>query len=213
MPSPPFSSFLSPTNGRRAQSGGNAQERLIPFPISARSTGEPEPAPRRRRDPRDLERPSPQRRARRRRQSSTPWLQRNALSITAVSVLAALLGLGFGLLQTITRPESNPALLAIGQGDLTLTSASSAAIIGPGPALVSSNTNANTTLGALAEAPREIHASAKVIEPSYTVQAGDTLGRIAVRFNTTVERIQALNNLADPRALRIGARLVIPPPL
>ena len=33
-----------------------------------------------------------------------------------------------------------------------------------------------------------------------------------IRFNTTVERIQALNNLADPRALRIGAQLVIPPP-
>ena len=45
------------------------------------------------------------------------------------------------------------------------------------------------------------------------VAGGDTLGQIAVRFNTTVERIQALNNLADPRALRIGTKLVIPPPL
>ena len=51
------------------------------------------------------------------------------------------------------------------------------------------------------------------MEPNYTIEAGDTLGRIAVRFNTTVERIQALNNLADPRALRIGTKLVIPPPL
>jgi LysM repeat protein len=61
--------------------------------------------------------------------------------------------------------------------------------------------------------PREIQASARVIEPNYTIEAGDTLGRIAVRFNTTVERIQAWNNLADPRTLRIGAKLVIPPPL
>jgi LysM repeat protein len=214
MPSPPFSSLFSPTSSRRVQSGGNAQERLIPFPISARSTGEPEPSPRRRRrDARDLERPSPQRRARRRRQNATPWLQRNALSIAAVSVLVALLGLGFGLLQTITRPESSQALLAIGQSDQTATTATTASIIGPGPVLASSNANANTSLGALADAPREIHASAKIIEPSYTVQSGDTLGRIAVRFNTTVERIQALNNLPDPRALRIGARLVIPPPL
>ena len=53
----------------------------------------------------------------------------------------------------------------------------------------------------------------RVIEPTYTVEAGDTLARIAARYNTTAERIQALNNLADPRTLRIGARLIIPAPL
>ena len=52
-----------------------------------------------------------------------------------------------------------------------------------------------------------------MIEPTYTVKAGDTLGRIATRYNTTVDRIQAFNNIADARALRIGARLIIPPPL
>jgi LysM repeat protein len=62
-------------------------------------------------------------------------------------------------------------------------------------------------------AAREIQASAHVIEPTYTVEAGDTLGRIATRYNTTVERIQAFNNIADARALRIGARLIIPQPL
>ena len=50
-------------------------------------------------------------------------------------------------------------------------------------------------------------------DPNYTVVGGDTLGKIATSNNTTVERIQALNNLADPRALRIGTKLIIPPPL
>jgi LysM repeat protein len=60
---------------------------------------------------------------------------------------------------------------------------------------------------------REIVASTKVIEPNYTVASGDTLGQIATRFSTTVDRIQALNNLPDPRALRIGTKLIIPPAL
>jgi LysM repeat protein len=209
MASPPFSSHSSPPGGRRAQSGGDAQERLIPFPVPAHSSGEPESQPRRRRDPRELERPSPQRRGRRRRQGTTPWLQRNALSIAAVSVLAAVLGLGFGLLQTINRPDPAAALLALNQSDPTGIVANTASITGP--AQVSTTTNASVG-GAPADAPREIQASATVIQPTYTVQAGDTLGRIAGRFGTTVERIQALNNLTDPRALRIGAQLIIPPP-
>ena len=192
------------------QSGGDAQERLIPFPVPARSAGEPDPQPRRRRDPRDLERPAPQRRNRRRRQGTTPWLQRNALSIAAVSVLAAVLGLGFGLLQTINRPDpASPALLAINSADPTAIAASPASITGAGPGQVTFSASA----AAPADAPREIRASATVIQPTYTVQSGDTLGQIAGRFGTTVDRIQALNNLADPRVLRIGTKLVIPPPL
>lgn len=46
----------------------------------------------------------------------------------------------------------------------------------------------------------------------YTVQAGDTLQRIAQRFNTTIEAIAAANNLSNPNRLDIGQQLVIPPP-
>jgi LysM repeat protein len=192
----------------------HAEERCIPFPVHARSTGDPDPHPaqRRRRDSRDLERPTPPRRARRRRQS-TPWLQRNALSVAAVSILVALLGLGFGLLQIVNRPDPTAALLAIGQAEPGSALSSSlapstgaavqvAAVAGPPQPLVSPPT----------ELPRQIQASAKVLQPNYTVAAGDTLVQIAVRFKTSVERIQALNNLSDPRALRIGTKLVIPPP-
>jgi hypothetical protein len=192
------------------QTHGETQERLIPFPAHARPTGESEPAPRRRRDTREFERNGAARRERsaaRRRRQSTPWLQRNALSVAAVSVLIALLGLGFGLLQMINRPDAAPALLAIGQPEPT------ASIVGTTVAVPVSQAGLVMSDGPPAVAPREIQATARVIEPNYTVQSGDTLGRIAVQFNTSVERIQALNNLTDPRALRIGTRLVIPPPL
>jgi nucleoid-associated protein YgaU len=178
--------------------------------MQARSTGEPEllQAQRRRREQREADRAngSSPRRARRRRQS-TPWLQRNALSVVAVSVLIAFLGLGFGLLQMLNHPEGSGALSA-GQSD------------GPATAGTASVLQA-AALGAAVPVPpdssaqgrRAIHASAKVIEPNYTVASGDTLVRIADRFNTTVDRILAFNNLADPRVLRIGTKLVIPAPL
>ena len=60
---------------------------------------------------------------------------------------------------------------------------------------------------------RSIHTSARVLEPNYTVVAGDTLVKIATKFNTSVDRIQAFNTLSDPRTLRIGTKLVIPQPL
>lgn len=46
--------------------------------------------------------------------------------------------------------------------------------------------------------------------PVYVVQAGDTLFRIAQRFETTVEAIAAANDLTDPSLIRVGQRLVIP---
>jgi LysM repeat protein len=190
---------------------GLGYNRSIRFPVPARSNGEPEPPARRRREPRDFEpRATPARRPRRRR-SQAPWLQRNALSVAAVSILLALLGLGFGLLQLMTRPEpASPALLAMIEPTVAATAGTTmnAAAIGPSVQLPA----ALSATSALVTPTREIQFNAKVLDANYTVEAGDTLGRIAVRFSTTVERIQALNNLADPRALRIGTKLVIPPP-
>jgi LysM repeat protein len=55
-----------------------------------------------------------------------------------------------------------------------------------------------------------IQTSISPVEPTYTVQSGDTLATIARRFNTTVEALQSINNLPDRNALRVGQRLVIP---
>jgi LysM repeat protein len=165
-------------------------------------------AQRRRREAREPERGSaPPRRVRRRRQT-TPWLQRNALGVAAISILIAFLGVGFGLLQVLNRAEGQPTSLSLAQSDLavpTNTSVLSAAAVGASVPVVAGPAALDTT--------RPIHSSMKVLQPDYTIAQGDTLLRIAQRFNTSVERIQAFNNLSDPRALRIGAQLIIPPPL
>ncbi len=44
----------------------------------------------------------------------------------------------------------------------------------------------------------------------YTVKAGDTLGGIAAKFNSTEEAIIKENNLEDPNALFVGQQLRIP---
>jgi len=45
---------------------------------------------------------------------------------------------------------------------------------------------------------------------SYTVQRGDTMGTIAVKFGVTVAQLQAANNIADPNKITVGQVLKIP---
>jgi LysM repeat protein len=51
-----------------------------------------------------------------------------------------------------------------------------------------------------------------VVPPTstYTVQRGDTLSGIALRFNTTWQAIAQVNNLPDPRRIFPGQVLVLP---
>lgn len=44
----------------------------------------------------------------------------------------------------------------------------------------------------------------------YTVQGGDTLGKIAARMGTTVDALAAINNIADPNKVSIGQKLKVP---
>lgn len=41
----------------------------------------------------------------------------------------------------------------------------------------------------------------------YKLRAGETLSDVAIRFNTTVAALLALNPHADPNALRVGQRI------
>lgn len=45
---------------------------------------------------------------------------------------------------------------------------------------------------------------------TYTVRRGDTLYRIALRFNTTVNQLAALNGITNPRLIFVGQTLRIP---
>lgn len=47
---------------------------------------------------------------------------------------------------------------------------------------------------------------------TYVVADGDTLGSIALQFDTTVDAIVEANDLDDPDTLAIGDELLIPPP-
>jgi LysM repeat protein len=124
-------------------------------------------------------------------------------------VLVAVLSLAFALLQVVHRPESGST--APGGGSSSDDQTLAASVI-PGAAAGPGSTAAGSGAGGPVSS-LEVHRTVKVLEPSYTIQAGDTLNRIAARFDTTVERIQAWNDLPDPRALKVGAKLVIPPPL
>ena len=42
------------------------------------------------------------------------------------------------------------------------------------------------------------------------MKKGDTLSEIAARFGTTVEVLQELNNIKDPRLLKVGQILKLP---
>lgn len=44
----------------------------------------------------------------------------------------------------------------------------------------------------------------------YIVKPGDTLGKIADNFETTVDEIMALNSVADPNKIEVGQQLIIP---
>ncbi len=113
----------------------------------------------------------------------------------------------------LTRAEQAPGATALAQSDSPATANSplllNAASLGP-----SVQVNAPVPIALLtADGARQIQSAAKVLDPNYTIAAGDTLNQIALRFNTSAARVQAFNDLADPRALRIGTKLVIPPPL
>lgn len=49
-------------------------------------------------------------------------------------------------------------------------------------------------------------------ETIHTVQAGDTLVRIARQYNVTVQAIVTANNLQNPNVLAVGQQLIIPTP-
>ena len=64
-----------------------------------------------------------------------------------------------------------------------------------------------------ADAPAEEAPAAQQVLPDscvYTVQAGETMFRISQRYGVTVEALAAANNIANPRLIYAGQRLVIP---
>lgn len=56
----------------------------------------------------------------------------------------------------------------------------------------------------------QIRFEVRLLQPTYTVLAGDTLSGIAQRFNTTTATVRGMNNLSEDAILNVGQRLIIP---
>jgi LysM repeat protein len=44
----------------------------------------------------------------------------------------------------------------------------------------------------------------------YIVQSGDSLGSIAARFGTTVQRLMSLNHISNPNRIVVGQKILLP---
>lgn len=57
--------------------------------------------------------------------------------------------------------------------------------------------------------PSEAIPTPEPIETTYKVQSGDTLGAIASKFNTSVNTLASVNNIANPNVIYPGQQLII----
>ena len=117
--------------------------------------------------------------------------------VTAGAVLLAVLALWYLLVQLGQLGQRTPATPA-------------AATVGAPPAPAPAGPGQSLPAAAPASGEGPLRATSRVLEPSYTVQPGDTLGSIAAKFGTSVEALQSINNLADRNVLSVGQKLVIP---
>jgi len=46
----------------------------------------------------------------------------------------------------------------------------------------------------------------------YVLQPGDTLGKVAAMFGTTIAELQAINGITDPNKVQAGQTIKMPPP-
>ncbi len=99
-------------------------------------------------------------------------------------------------------------------------------LVKPGESLSAIAREYGTTVAALVQAnaisnPNLIYVGQRLVIPSseespaqistaYTVQRGDTLSAIALRFGTTVAALAQANGLSNPNLIYVGQRLLIP---
>ncbi|WP_156889792.1 LysM peptidoglycan-binding domain-containing protein [Planococcus lenghuensis] len=79
--------------------------------------------------------------------------------------------------------------------------------------LAAANNISNTSLirvGQVLVIPGKTTTPPPVTSVKYTVKSGDTLYRIALKYNVSVSQLAAANNIANPSLIRVGQVLVIP---
>jgi LysM repeat protein len=81
------------------------------------------------------------------------------------------------------------------------------------PDYVSAAETTEPTAIAIQTTPEPLPTEMEMSEMTYTVETGDTLGAIAVKFNVTVADIIAANEISNPDSLEVGQVLIIRQPL
>lgn len=81
------------------------------------------------------------------------------------------------------------------------------------PDYVSAAETTEPTAVAIQATPEPLPTVVEMSEMTYTVETGDTLGAIAVKFNVTVADIIAANEISNPDSLEVGQVLIIRQPL
>lgn len=123
--------------------------------------------------------------------------------------------------ETATPTQSGPFIYKVEDGDtcwgiaqkfevdlvllIVVNNLDSNCIISPGQNLTIPA--ADTELPTATAVPTGLARGQKI---EYIVQVGDTLGAIALRFNSTVEAIRKENNLADTDEITPGQKLIVP---
>jgi LysM repeat protein len=112
------------------------------------------------------------------------------LFLAAVTVAVLLIRAGLGSSgEASETTRSAPAVAT--------TSRASGTTIGAATTKAATTSTAGTTTSATTTEAAQF----------YTVQSGDTLGGIAIQFDTTVSKLLELNPGVDPRALHSGQRV------
>ncbi len=104
-------------------------------------------------------------------------------------------------------------LAAIGPAGLCALLAAACAATGtptPDPQLTPVRIVAVTPAATRTPTPQPTPTATPVAERMYVVKAGDTLSKIALDHDTTVDAIVEANHLPDRNVLQVGQRLVIP---
>jgi LysM repeat protein len=120
-------------------------------------------------------------------------------------MVVAFLVLVLARVQSPSAPAgtSAPSLAAVAASGGTPTATPAPT---PSEAAVSPSPGGSTPSPGGTEAPPDATAEPQ----TYKVKSGDTLSSIAARYDTTVKKLKAANDISDPRALKVGQVLIIP---